>query len=147
MGRTSQTLTVNAVVEINRRVIQEFGGFFAGKDNLANPGSLEHVLAAIQGSLFGRELYPTLIEKAAAIGWRIIVGHVFHDGNKRTGMEACRLFLDLNGFDMRIDHEVISMALSLATGETPFADFVAWVERRTTPRTVQDVSPDPPASA
>ncbi len=146
MAGTEQTLTVAQIAEINRRMIEEFGGFFAGKDNLANPGSLEHVLAATQGSLFGREFYPTLIEKAAAIGWRIIVGHVFHDGNKRTGMEACRLFLDLNGFDMRIDHEVISMALSLAKGETSFADFVTWVERRTTPRAVQDVSPELPES-
>lgn len=146
MARAEQTLTVAQIAEINRRMIEEFGGFFAGNDNLANPGSLEHVLAAIQGSLFGRELYPTLTEKAAAIGWRIIVGHVFHDGNKRTGMEACRLFLDLNGFDMRIDHEVISMALSLATGESSFADFVAWVERRTTARASQNAIQDPPAS-
>lgn len=112
-------------------MIEEFGGFFAGDDNLANPGSLEHVLEAIQGSLFGRELYPTLIEKAAAIGWRIIVGHTFHDGNKRTGMEACRLFLDLNGYDMRIDHEVVRMALQIATKQVQFANFVQWIEQRT----------------
>ncbi len=147
MAGTEQTLTVAQIAEINRRMIEEFGGFFAGKDNLANPGSLEHVLAAIQGSLFGQELYPTLIEKAAVIGWRIIVGHVFHDGNKRTGMEACRLFLDLNGHDMRIDSEVIDMALSLARGEATFVEFAAWVERRTTARAGQDAAPEPPASA
>jgi len=86
MGRTFETLTVSEIVEINRRMIQSFGGvFFEGDRNLANSGSLEFVLAEIQGPLFDTELHPSIIEKAAAIGWRIIAGHVFHDGNKRTG--------------------------------------------------------------
>jgi death-on-curing protein len=113
-------------------MITEFGGiFFKGNHNLVNPGSLEHVLEEIQGSFFGHEPYPTLVEKAAAICWRIIVNHVFHDGNKRTGMEACRLFLELNGYAMRIDFEVVDMALRIATREVQFPEFVQWVEQRT----------------
>lgn len=138
MARAGETLSRAQIVHINRRMIAEFGGFYAGEENLANPGSLEHVLEAIRGSLFGKELYPTLIEKAAAIGWRIIVGHVFHDGNKRTGMEACRLFLDLNSYEMRIDREVIDMALRMATNQVEFADFVTWLEQRTVPRPGED---------
>jgi len=113
-------------------MIQEFGGFFAGEENLANPNSLEYVLEAIQRPIYGQERYPTLIDKAAAIGWQIIVAHTFHDGNKRTGMEACRLFLDLNGYAMRIDQEVVTVALQIATGQVQFPDFVQWVEKRTT---------------
>jgi death-on-curing protein len=139
MGGTGETLTLERIMTINRRLISEFGGiFFEGDNNLANPGSLDHVLAAIDGTLFGQELYTTLYEKAAAIGWRIIVGHVFHDGNKRTGMEACRLYLDLNGYDMRIDQEVVAMALKIATREIELADFVAWIEQRTTQRPAED---------
>jgi prophage maintenance system killer protein len=78
MGGTGETLPRERIMTINRRLIQEFGGiFFEGDDNLANAGSLEHVLAAIDGTLFGKELYTTICEKAAAIGWRIIAGHVF----------------------------------------------------------------------
>jgi death-on-curing protein len=89
MDRTFETLTVAEIVEINRRMIESFGGiFFSGDRNLANPGSLEHALEEIQTTLFDQELYPTLFEKAAVIGWRIIAGYIFHDGNKRTGMEA-----------------------------------------------------------
>jgi len=81
MGRTGETLTVERILEINRRMIYEFGGiFFVGDHNLANPGSLEHVLVEIRGSLFGQELYPTVYEKAAILAWRIITGHIFHDG-------------------------------------------------------------------
>jgi len=135
MGRTCQTLTIDEIVEINRRMIDKFGGiFFLGDRNLAAPGSLDHVLDEIQGSLFGQEIYPSLFEKAAAIAWRIIHGHVFHDGNKRTGMEACRLFLDLNGCTMRIDREVVDVALKIATSEMQFPEFVRWLEQRTIQR-------------
>ncbi len=132
MGGTFQVLTVSDIVEINRQMIANFGGIYLKSDsNLANPGSLEHVLEEIQESLFGYEPYPTLFEKAAAIAWRIIANHVFHDGNKRTGMEACRLFLELNGYEMRIDSQVVEMALDIATGKVQFSEFVQWLEQRT----------------
>jgi death-on-curing protein len=112
-------------------MITTFGGFFVeGDQNLGNPGSLEYALEAIQGSLFGQDLYPTLIEKAAALCWRVIRNHVFHDGNKRTGMEVCRLFLDLNGYVMRIDQGVVGMAVDIASGRVTFDEFVQWVAER-----------------
>lgn len=132
MGRTCQVLTVAEIVTVNRRIITEFGGIFlVGDNNLANPGSLEHALEEIQGSLFGQELYPSIIEKAAVLGWRIIANHIFHDGNKRTGMETCRLFLDLNGYMMRIDFEVVDMALAIANGKVQLDEFTQWMAQRT----------------
>jgi death on curing protein len=134
MGRAFKTLTIADIVAVNHAMITTFGGFFVEADeNLGNPGSLEHVLEAIQGSLFGRDLYPTLTEKAAALCWRIIRSHVFHDGNKRTGMEVCRLFLDLNGYMMRIDRDVIRMAVAIANDRVSFDEFVEWVTDRTEP--------------
>ncbi len=133
MVGTVQVLTVREIIEINRRMIAEFGGiFFEADQNLRMPGSLEHVLEEIQGSLFGFEPHPTLPEKAAAICWRIVVNHVFHDGNKRTGMEVCRLFLELNGYQMRIDHDVVEMALRMANADVEFHEFVDWVKERIT---------------
>lgn len=135
MGGTCETLTISDIVEINRRMIAEFGGiFFEGDNNLANPGSLEHALEEIQGSLFGQDLYPSIIEKAAVLGCRIIVNHVFHDGNKRTGMEACRLFLDLNGYKMRIDLDVVTIAVAVAEDKMQIDGFTQWVEQRSIKR-------------
>jgi death-on-curing protein len=138
MGRTGkslgpiQFLKFGEVVEINRRMIQRYGGvFFKGDDNLVNPGSLEYIQEAIRVSFFGHTLYPTLIEKAAALAWQIITVHTFHDGNKRTGMEACRLMLDLNGYTMRIDADVVNVALQVAERYIAFSDFVRWLEQRT----------------
>ena len=134
MVGAGKTLTVADVVEINRRMITHFGGiFFEGDNNLANRGSLEYVLEEIHGSLYGQELYPDLFQKAALIAWRIIVGHIFHDGNKRTGMESCRLFLELNGQILKMDREIVDVALRIATHQIEFDDFVEWLKNRTTP--------------
>jgi hypothetical protein len=76
MVGTGKTLTLPDVVEINRRMISHFGGiFFEGDNNLANRGSLEYMLEEIHGSLYGRELYPDLFQKAGLIAWRIIAGY------------------------------------------------------------------------
>lgn len=112
-------------------MIAAYGGFFTeGDDNLANPGSLTHTLEMIQGSFFGHDPYPTVVEKAAILAWRIIKGHVFHDGNKRTGVESCRLMLDLNGYTMKVDREVVDMAIQICEEQVSFGDFVQWLEER-----------------
>lgn len=132
MGRALKVLTIGEIVEINRRIIDKFGGvFFKDDHNLIYPGSLEHVLEEIQGTLFEKEIYSTITEKGAAITWRIIKGHVFYDGNKRTGMEACRMFLELNGYKMIIDPEVVDMALKIASNDVNFSTFIKWIEDRT----------------
>ncbi|MCB0029766.1 MAG: Fic family protein [Anaerolineales bacterium] len=43
--------------------------------------------------LAGEDLYPTLVDKAAALGHSMIQYHPFVDGNKRTGHAAMELFL------------------------------------------------------
>jgi death-on-curing protein len=134
MGRTCEVLTLEDIVTINRKFIDAHGGvYFLGDDNLANPGSLLHVLEEIQGSFFGIEPFPSLFDKAAAICYRIIAGHVFHDGNKRTGMEATRLFMEINGYNFLIDFEVIDVALMIARGDSGIPQLATWIEARSIP--------------
>ncbi len=101
MAGTSETLSLDELVEINRQAIDAFGGsFYAGDNNLINPGTLIYTLDSLDAEVFGNELYPAIEQKAAVLGWNIIVKHVFHDGNKRTGILACITFLELNGYDL-----------------------------------------------
>lgn len=140
MGEALQVLTAAEIIEINRELTTQFDSRYVEEvDNLQNPDSLHYVLEAIQGSVFGVDLYPTLFQKAAIICWNIITHHTFIDGNKRAGMEACRIFLELNGQEMRIDDEVVDMALRIADINNPdrqdpleFAEFAEWVEKRST---------------
>jgi death-on-curing protein len=114
-GRTIRVPEVEEVVGINRRRISKYGGFFAEPDNLLNPGSLHWVLQVVQYPVFGHDPYPTLAHKAAIIARTIIVGHVFCDGNKRTGMATAILFLQANGYDLDVSQdELVQVALDIA---------------------------------
>jgi death-on-curing protein len=127
-GRQVVFLTEDEVLEVNRRMILEFGGiYFEGDRNLANPGSLRYMLEAIQGSVYEHIAYPTVFDKAAALAWEIIRAHVFHDGNKRTGMETCRLLLEINGWDLTVDAEIVSIALQAESGELSIAGLAQWL--------------------
>jgi len=116
--------------------IEASDGLFLGSDNLANANTLDYVLEEIQSIRFGVDLFPGAIEKASAIGFKIITGHVFHDGNKRVGLLACYNFLDINGYEMSLEphEEILRFTLSVAKGEVEIDEYTEWVRQRTTKR-------------
>jgi death on curing protein len=124
------------IIEINQEMISRYGGLYLGEDNLKFFGSLDWVLDAIQYPIFGKEIYPTIIEKAAIIGWIICEGHVFHDGNKRTGTMAVLLFLKSNGVILHASkQELLQIAEKLATSKKEnftFEDYISWLENHVT---------------
>ena len=133
MAGSCQFLTRADLGVINRAHCEDTGGLHDGGENLANPDSLEYILEAIQGSLFGVERYPSIVEKAAALGFHIITRHVFRDGNKRTGLDACAIFLELNGFEMALapHDEVLRKTLDVAASQVTLEDFTQWLRQRT----------------
>jgi death-on-curing protein len=80
---------------------------------MRNRASLQYILTAIEYPIFGYHLYPTLVEKASALAWWIIEGHVFYDGNKRTGMQSAILLLELND---AITHFDVDSVIAIAVG-------------------------------
>ena len=55
-------LTRQEIIEINRRMTLEFGGYFSlYNDNLANENSLEFVLDAPFTEVFGHKRYPEIL--------------------------------------------------------------------------------------
>lgn len=63
--------------------------------------SLESAVAQPRAMFGGKELYPTLIEKASALGFSLIMNHAFIDGNKRIGHQAMETFLIFNGYEIK----------------------------------------------
>ena len=105
--------TFAEIVEANRTIIERYGGRFSGTNNLKEEGALKWVLDAIQHPFSdGTHLYPTLVKKATALTWKIIAGHVFWDGNKRTGMSVGLTLLKWNGAVITAtDEEIEEVAL------------------------------------
>jgi len=127
--------SIEDIIRTNRYHLERAGQRYVGTDNLKERGSLEWVLEAIQYPLFGVERYPGLVEKAAQITWTIIRGHVFWDGNKRTGMSVLHTFLRMNGYRLRVTNdEIVGIALRLAgvdPGERYSLDeFIQWLRER-----------------
>jgi len=121
------------ILGLNRRHLGSTGGEFFEPENLLNQGSLEWVLEAIRYPLFGVIRYPSLAEKAAWLAWIIIRGHVFWDGNKRTGMSALEAMLRLNDYWLdAMDDEIEEVALRIAgsEGDYSYEEFVEWVRSK-----------------
>jgi death on curing protein len=123
-------LTLGEVVSLHRRIIATTGGASGVRDL----GRLEAALAQPRASFSGDDLYPGVIEKAAALGFSLVMGHPFVDGNKRAGHAAMETFLVLNGYELSaLVDEQERMILELAAGELSRDAFVEWVRSRTTP--------------
>ena len=85
-------LTLGEVLEVHRQIMAQSGG----AEGLMHLPALESALAQPQMTFGGEELYSTVVDKAAALGYTLIKNHPFHDGNKRTGHAAMEVFLVLN---------------------------------------------------
>ncbi len=84
----------------------------------------EGSLTAIFQSFDGRELYPSVPEKAANLLYFVIKDHPFYDGNKRIGALLFVLFLTLNDYHLTekgetkiSDRALTAIALLIAESE------------------------------
>ena len=72
-------------------------------------GMLKGILDQIQQNVFGKELYPTLEEKAANLLYMLVKDHIYFDGNKRL---AAILFLEFLNRNHALFDEEKNMVLS-----------------------------------
>jgi death on curing protein len=93
LNKSLKHLTVDAVKAIHREVLGAHGGAAGIRDETL----LESAVAAPQASMMGQPLISDPIEIAAAYLFYICKNHAFVDGNKRTALAACLVFLEENG--------------------------------------------------
>lgn len=119
-----QYLTLNQVLDLHEKLLAQSGGSTGVRD----VGGLESAIAQPRMTFGGEELYPTVIEKAAALGFSIIQNHPFVDGNKRTGHAAMEIFLVLNGYEIdRATDEQEQVVLEVASGKLSRMAFSEWL--------------------
>jgi death on curing protein len=107
-------------------VIEQSGGSGGIRDR----GALESAVAQPFQTFAGRELYPSVVRKAAALGFFLISNHPFVDGNKRVGHAALEVTLLLNGFDLEASvDEQEEIIMAVASGESSREEFSNWVEQ------------------
>ena len=123
-------LALGEVVELHRRLLEATGGASGIRDF----GALESAIAQPKVTFEGVDLYPTLVEKAAALGFSLVQGHAFVDGNKRVGHAAMETFLILNGseIDAPVDDQE-RLILDLAAGRIGRSHLVDWLRQHVKP--------------
>ncbi|OKH27199.1 death-on-curing protein [Chroogloeocystis siderophila 5.2 s.c.1] len=122
-------LTLVEILELHRRILEQSGG----ASGIRDIGLLESAIAQPRMTFGGEDLYPSLLEKAAALGFSIIMNHPFVDGNKRTGHAATETFLVLNGLEISSSvDEQERLVLAIAAGELERKALVEWLQRNTT---------------
>jgi death-on-curing protein len=119
-------LTLHEVLEAHERILQQSGG----EPGILNLGALESALAQPRMTFGGQDLYATLVEKAAALGFSLIQNHPFVDGNKRTAHAAMETFLVLNGYQIDATvKEQEDMILKVAAGKSGREVFTEWLRQ------------------
>jgi len=119
-------LTLTEVLGLHARLIASSGG----ARGLRDLGRLQSAIAQPMATFDGIELYPDVVTKAGALGFALIMGHPFIDGNKRIGHAAMEVLLVLNGFEIAatVDEQEATV-LSVASGNCSSIDFLEWLKR------------------
>ncbi len=92
---------------------------------------LEAALGAVVQSFGGRDLYPSLEEKAANLLYFMVKNHPFTDGNKRIGAALFLRFMEKNGALYRADgskriadNALVAMTLLIAESKPTERDII-----------------------
>lgn len=104
-------LTIEEALHIARRTL---GADFVIRD----AGLLEAAVARPATSVGGRDAYPSLHEKAAALVHSAVRNHALVDGNKRLGLMLLVVFLGVNGRRLQATNdEAYDLIIAVAEGE------------------------------
>ena len=117
-------LTKELILLLHDDLIREFGGSYGVREE----GLLESAVYAPFQSFQGTELYPSVCQKAARLGYGLVKNHAFVDGNKRIGAHAMLVFLSLNHIELKYTQkELADMILSIAAGTSEYEDLLQWI--------------------
>jgi len=138
-------LTLAEIMELYRRVMEQTGGAVG----ILNLPGLASALAQPRMAFAENELYPSIVEKASALGFSLIKNHAFTDGNKRAGHAAMETFPVLNGYeiDAPVDDQE-RVVLQLSSGKMDRDQFTEWLRAHTREKGItDDVVRNPGSSA
>lgn len=117
-------LSAEQVIAVHKMMIEKTGGSGGTRD----AGLLESALNSPFQTFDGRDVYPSLFHKAAALCRGIILNHPFVDGNKRTGVHAMLIFLEINGANLKYTQkDLIELGLGAAEGKLDSGDILCWL--------------------
>jgi death on curing protein len=123
-------LTAEQVLFIHARLIAETGGIHGVRDL----SRLESAVKRPQTTFDGKELYPDIFMKAAALLDSLVNKHPCMDGNKPTGISSAALFLQANGWQLAAENdELVEFTLQVAVSHPELIVLAEWLRQKSKP--------------
>jgi death-on-curing protein len=120
-------LSIDQILDLQRRQIREFGGAPGIRDR----GALESAVARPQATFGGEDLYPDVPAKAAALMHSLVMNH------KRVGAHAGIVFLLVNHVEPDFSSaELTEVTLAVARGELSAEALAIWLRQRSRRREI-----------
>lgn len=117
-------LSKKQVLALHSQLIAETGG----TDGIRDESLLDSALNAPFQSFDGVDAFPSIVPKAARLGYGLIKNHAFVDGNKRIRVLVMLVFLALNKIELEYTQtELSDTILKVAADEYGFEDLLKWV--------------------
>ena len=121
-------LSLGEVLALHQRILATSGG----RPGIRDLGAILSGLSQPKTSAGGEDAYPTLFDKAAALGYSLVRNRGFIDGNKRVAHAAMETFLVLNGLEISASvEEQERLMMSLAAGEFSREALANWLQSNT----------------
>ena len=120
-------ISKSQILSLHENLIDKFGGIHGIRDE----NLLDAAIFAPFQTFGGQDLYPTLTEKAARLGFGLIKNHPFLDGNKRIGTHAMLVFLKINGVEILAADGDLTDTIYAAAGSMTYENFLNWLEAHT----------------
>lgn len=117
-------LSKEQIIKLHSVLIFETGGV----DEIRDISLLDSAVNSPFQTFENIDVYPTIQQKAARLGFGLIKNHAFVDGNKRIGTHAMLVFLALNGIELEYTQDELSeIILMAASGEIHFEQLSEWI--------------------
>lgn len=117
-------LSKEQIILLHSNLITETGGSGGIRDEQL----LESAINAPFQTFDNIEVFPSIQQKAARLGYGLIKNHAFVDGNKRIGTHAMLVFLALNKIELEYTQSELSdTILKVASDEYSFEDLLKWI--------------------
>lgn len=117
-------LTKAQILAMHRDLTEMYGG----SDGLRDEALLDSALSAPFQTFDGQSVLPSIQQKAARLGFGLIMNHPFMDGNKRIGAHTMLTFLAMNGIALEYtQRELYEVILDVASGTASFEALLKWV--------------------
>lgn len=121
-------LTEKQIISINYKLILETSP--GEQIGVKEPSGLNMTVERPKQEVFGVEVYPTLLLKAANLYRNVVMKHIFFNANKRTAFTCLEIFLYINGVEIKVPtEEGIEFTVKIATDKLEEKEIAEWIAR------------------